>query len=199
MSPASGASGAPPRAGASAPVFRQPIPAMAGAGGATGAENPYATPQSFASRQSSVIESSDLLASRGARLAASMIDGIAVLGLLVPALAGMFFLDADSAAATAGGLGVFVSVVAVLAFCVYQITMLVREGQTLGKKTMHIRIVNYDDGLVPSGTKLLVMRYFVNSALGNIPFYTIVDLLFIFGNERRCIHDYLAGTKVVET
>ena len=44
------------------------------------------------------------------------------------------------------------------------------------------------------------MRYFVNSLLGNvIPFYTVLDVLLIFGNERRCIHDHLAGTKVVET
>ena len=43
------------------------------------------------------------------------------------------------------------------------------------------------------------MRYIVNSLLGNIPFYTVLDVLLIFGNERRCIHDHLAGTKVVET
>jgi uncharacterized RDD family membrane protein YckC len=193
---ASESSSAPPRA----PVFRQPMPAVAGAGGggAAIADNPYATPRSFVSREVSV-ESSDVLASRGSRLAASMIDGLAVLALMIPALGGLFFVGADSSVSTVGGLGIGVSVIAVLAFCVYQIAMLVREGQTLGKKMMHIRIVNYDDGLVPSASKLLVMRYFVNSALGNVPFYSIVDILFIFGNERRCIHDYLAGTKVVET
>ncbi len=173
-----------------------PVPVR---GGAAVADNPYATPRSFVARTGgSEIGASDVLASRGSRLAAAMIDGLAVIGLLVPAIGGSLLLDSDSAASTAGGLGIAVSVIAVLVFCVYQISMLLREGQTLGKKMMHIRIVNYDDGLVPPATKLLVMRYFVNSALGNIPFYTFVDLLFIFGNERRCIHDYLAGTKVVE-
>jgi hypothetical protein len=44
------------------------------------------------------------------------------------------------------------------------------------------------------------MLYFVNSFLGNvIPFYAFIDILVIFGSEQRCIHDYLAGTKVVET
>ncbi len=27
---------------------------------------------------------------------------------------------------------------------------------------------------------------------------SIVDILFIFGSERRCVHDLIAGTKVVE-
>jgi uncharacterized RDD family membrane protein YckC len=40
----------------------------------------------------------------------------------------------------------------------------------------------------------------VNSALAQfIPLYGLIDVLLIFGSERRCIHDYLAGTKVVET
>lgn len=184
-----------------APMFRSSIPAVAGAGagGAAVAENPYATPRAFVARERSAVESSDTLASRGSRLAAAMIDGIAVIVLLIPVIGVALFQEADVASSPVAGMGIAVSVIAVLAFCVYQIRMLVREGQTLGKKMMHIRIVNYDDGLVPSATKLLLMRYFVNSALGNIPFYSFVDILFIFGNERRCIHDYLAGTKVVET
>ena len=89
---------------------------------------------------------------------------------------------------------------AFLGFAVYQLSMLVREGQTLGKKSMNIRIVNYSDGQIPTAGKLLGMRYFVNSFLGNvIPFYAFIDMLLIFGGEQRCIHDYLAGTKVVET
>jgi uncharacterized RDD family membrane protein YckC len=59
--------------------------------------------------------------------------------------------------------------------------------------------VNYSDGQIPSAGRLLGMRYVVNSLLGNVPFYTLLDVLLIFGDERRCIHDYLAGTKVVET
>jgi uncharacterized RDD family membrane protein YckC len=193
--------GAGAGAGAAIPGFRAPMPAMAGAGasGAAVADNPYATPRSFPQPQSSSIASTDVLASRGSRLAAALIDTVAVVALVIPALLGSFFLEADSAVSTMGGIGIAVSVIAVIVFCVYQISMLVREGRTLGKKIMHIRIVNYDDGEVPPAAKLLVMRYFLNSALGNIPFYTLVDLLFIFGSERRCIHDYLAGTKVVET
>jgi uncharacterized RDD family membrane protein YckC len=174
--------------------------AGAGAGAAVAAENPYATPRSFAPRaERSAIGSSDVLASRGSRLAAALIDGVAAMTLLVPGIGGLVFLGADSGLSTVGGLGIAVSVIALIGFCVYQIAMLVREGQSLGKKWMHIRIVNYDDGMVPPAGKLLLMRYVLNSALGNLPFYAFADVLLIFGNERRCIHDYLAGTKVVET
>jgi len=33
--------------------------------------------------------------------------------------------------------------------------------------------------------------------LGGIPLYSVVDALFIFRNDRRCIHDLVAGTVVV--
>ena len=42
------------------------------------------------------------------------------------------------------------------------------------------------------------MRYILNMALRQIPFYFIVDALRILGEEQRGIHDHLAGTKVVE-
>ena len=38
----------------------------------------------------------------------------------------------------------------------------------------------------------------VNGLIGIIPGYGLVDVLFIFGAERRCLHDYIARTKVVE-
>jgi uncharacterized RDD family membrane protein YckC len=142
---------------------------------------------------------SDALASRGSRLAASLIDGLAAVVILLPALASIFFVDESESLSTTGVFFAALSGIAFLGFAVYQLSMLVREGQTLGKKAMNIRIVNYSDGQIPSAGRLLGMRYVVNSFLGNLPFYALLDVLLIFGDERRCIHDYLAGTKVVET
>jgi uncharacterized RDD family membrane protein YckC len=163
-------------------------------------ENPYATPRTpLVHAEYPAGSREEALASRGARLAASLIDGLAVVVILLPALAAIFFVGENSSLSTAGILFAALSGIAFLGFAVYQLTMLLREGQTLGKKAMNIRIVNHADGEIPSPGRLLLMRYFVNSLLGNIPFYTLLDVLFIFGSERRCIHDYLAGTKVVET
>jgi uncharacterized RDD family membrane protein YckC len=38
----------------------------------------------------------------------------------------------------------------------------------------------------------------VNSLIGIIPLYTIIDLLFIFGEQRQCLHDKIADTIVVK-
>ncbi|HLE71029.1 MAG TPA: RDD family protein [Vicinamibacteria bacterium] len=183
------------------PAFRTPAAAVAGGGGgAVALDNPYATPRAPAVRADyPAAAGSDALASRGSRLAASLIDGLAAVVILLPALASIFFVGENESLSTTGVFFAAISGIAFLGFAVYQLSMLVREGQTLGKKAMNIRIVNYSDGQIPSAGRLLGMRYIVNSLLGNIPFYTFLDVLLIFGNERRCIHDYLAGTKVVET
>ena len=182
------------------PPFRSPAAAVAGGGGAVAVENPYAAPRVAAVRaEYPAAAGSDALASRGSRLAASLIDGLAAVVILLPALVSIVFVGENESLSSAGVLFAVLSGIAFLGFAVYQLSMLVREGQTLGKKSMNIRIVNYSDGQIPSAGRLLGMRYIVNSLLGNIPFYTFLDVLLIFGNERRCIHDYLAGTKVVET
>jgi len=181
------------------PVFRTPAAAVAG-GGAVALENPYATPRApVVHAEYPAAAGSEALASRGSRLAASLIDGLAAVVILLPALATIFFVGENSSLSTPGIFFAALSGIGFLVFAVYQLSMLLREGQTLGKKAMNIRIVNYADGQIPSAGRLLMMRYFVNSLLGNIPLYTFLDVLFIFGSERRCIHDYLAGTKVVET
>jgi uncharacterized RDD family membrane protein YckC len=181
------------------PVLRTPAAAVAG-GGAVAVENPYATPRTPVVRaEYPSSEGSEALASRGARLAAALIDGLAAVVILLPALAAIFFVGENSSLSGAGLLFAGLSAIGFLVFAIYQMAMLLREGQTLGKKAMNIRIVNYSDGQVPPAGRLLMMRYFVNSLLGNIPLYSFLDILFIFGSERRCIHDYLAGTKVVET
>ena len=44
----------------------------------------------------------------------------------------------------------------------------------------------------------VLLRLIVNGLLGLIPLYGLVDILFIFRSDRRCIHDMLAGAQVVE-
>jgi uncharacterized RDD family membrane protein YckC len=179
-------------------ALRAPAAAVAG-GGAVAMDNPYATPRVSGPRVGYAAADSGSLASRGSRLAASLIDGFAAMVILLPALAAVFFAGASEGPSGFVILLAAVSGLGFLVFAVYQLSMLIRQGQTLGKKSMNIRIVNYSDGQVPSAGRLLGMRYFVNSLLGQIPLYSVLDVLLIFGSEKRCIHDYLAGTKVVET
>ena len=79
----------------------------------------------------------------------------------------------------------------------YQVVLLRREGQTVGKLLLRIRIVDEETGVKGTVFSVVVLRYFVNWLLTLIPPYVLIDHLFIFAKNRRCVHDYLAGTKVV--
>ena len=134
------------------PRSGSPAAAVAGGGGAVAVENPYAAPRVAAIRaEYPSAAGSEALASRGSRLAAALIDGLAVVVVLLPALASIFFVGENESLSTIGLLFAALSGIAFLGFVVYQLSMLVRQGQTVGKKAMNIRIVNYSDGRIPSG------------------------------------------------
>ncbi len=50
--------------------------------------------------------------------------------------------------------------------------------------------------------KTLLLRAIVNGMIGMVPYvggiYGLIDSLFIFREDRRCVHDLIAGTKVVD-
>ena len=51
--------------------------------------------------------------------------------------------------------------------------------------------------------RLALLRHLVTSLVVQIPvagqFFWLVDVLFIFGRSRRCVHDHIADTVVVRT
>ena len=65
-----------------------------------------------------------------------------------------------------------------------------------------VRIVMYENGKLPGFVNGWLLRSFVPGLIGQVPYvgglFSLVDILCIFGEERRCIHDMIAGTKVVE-
>jgi len=75
-----------------------------------------------------------------------------------------------------------------------------RNGQTIGKKLVGIKVVRTDESRA-SLARIFWLRYFVNTLLSLIPgvgsFYGLIDLLMIFGKARRCCHDYIADTIVI--
>ncbi len=88
--------------------------------------------------------------------------------------------------------------IAILIVFLYQMALLIKDGQTLGKKALRIRIVKMDTGENGGFVPNVLLRLIVNGLLGIIPLYGLVDILFIFRGDRRCIHDMIAGTQVVE-
>jgi uncharacterized RDD family membrane protein YckC len=157
-------------------------------------DNPYQAPDVAVRAPIYVSYGEKALASRGSRLSAQFVDGLLFLLIYIPLVAAAA-TGAESEAAAAGS-----SMLMLLLFFglgVVQIFYLTRDGQTIGKKAVKIRIVRYDDGGNPGFVKAVLLRGIVNGFLGIIPLYAFVDILFIFGAEQRCIHDLLAGTKVV--
>jgi uncharacterized RDD family membrane protein YckC len=60
-----------------------------------------------------------------------------------------------------------------------------------------IKVVR-SDGSKASLGRIFWLRNFVNGLLGIIPFYQLIDILFIFGDQRQCLHDKIADTIVVK-
>ena len=93
----------------------------------------------------------------------------------------------------------------VLGFAIYMLLhgyLLATQGQSIGKMLLHVRIVDYSTGeLLPLG-KLVGLRLVPVWIVSMIPcvggLLALFDILVIFGSEQRCIHDLIAGTKVVK-
>ena len=146
------------------------------------------------------------LAGRWTRLGAVLLDSLIGCGFALPGgglLLAAGVLSGGSNPNPAFMLGGFVLLgVALLALLVIQIYLLSTCGQTLGKKLLGIRIVSFDDETNPGFVKAFLLRVVVNGLIGAVPLvggiYSLVDACFIFRDDQRCIHDIIAGTKVVK-
>lgn len=141
------------------------------------------------------------LASRWKRLWASILDGLIMSVVTVPA---MYFTGGFDGIAKgvqpSFEYTLMIAVIGIVAFVIINIKLLVNHGQTIGKKVLGIKIVDLD-GNLPGMKKHLLKRYAVYFLPGQIPFggqiFSMINILFIFGKEKRCIHDLVAETKVV--
>lgn len=160
--------------------------------------NPYQTPKSNLTRAD---DPAAVLAGRGQRFLAAMVDGVVSLVVMIPVMMmlGMFKYFEKGLeppftlmlVSTALGFAVFVA---------FHYVLLVKNGQTIGKKLLSIRIADLAGNKPAIGT-ILFKRYLPISIMGLIPvigqILPLVDLLFIFRKDRRCVHDLIAGTQVV--
>jgi uncharacterized RDD family membrane protein YckC len=90
--------------------------------------------------------------------------------------------------------------IGMVVFVIVQGWPLHQSGQTWGKRVLSIRIVDLD-GNKPSLPRLLGLRYLLMHAVAQVPVVgllvlVLVDPLMIFREDRRCLHDLIAGTRV---
>ncbi len=163
-------------------------------------QNPYAPPAAELFHPQPFVRDAEL-ARRLTRLAAAFIDGLInlVYGLPVMYLLGMWQYLGRRAEVPFSVLAAS-SVLSFIAFVLVHGYYLKTYGQTLGKRLTKIRIADLD-GNVPNFANVLLLRYLPISLVTLIPgvgrYLVLIDVLFIFGEERRCVHDLIAGTKVV--
>jgi uncharacterized RDD family membrane protein YckC len=167
--------------------------------------NPYSAPSANLADPASDVR----LGGRGERLGAVFIDGLIGFVVFALVLIPVFLLtDAWQALVSAvmGGQGLpwYVSIgMAVTGFVLFLLVQgypLANWGQTWGKRLLKLRIVDME-GHKPEFLRLVGLRYAVGQAIALVPFvgpiFGVVDALFIFREDRRCIHDHIAGTRVV--
>ena len=162
--------------------------------------NVYSTPQSQLVDQ--IDDSEKPLASRWARLGASIIDSIIMMVVLVPTMYFTGGFDGMMEGREPGFAYMFgMGILSLVIYLVINYRFLVSNGQTIGKKVLEIKIADLN-GNLPVFQPQLLIRYAVYLLPGQVPFigqlFSLVNVLFIFSAEKRCIHDLVAKTKVVK-
>jgi uncharacterized RDD family membrane protein YckC len=161
-------------------------------------ENPYAAPTAELVTDNNQTE---ILASRGKRLGASLIDGLISSAIIWPLIYFTVGFESISTGLENYGFTILWGAIGFVIFLILHGRYLTLYGQTIGKKVVGIKITDLE-GSVPSFTKQILLRYGFTSLIGQVPFIggliCLVDILFIFGAERRCLHDRVAKTMVLE-
>lgn len=163
--------------------------------------NPYQTPG--AAPAALATDNNQLLASRSKRFFGSLIDGLIQLAIIGPMI---YFSGAwDNMMQNQGTLDIAGTltwfIIGEVVFLALQGYLLFNRQQTIGKLLLNMKIVGMEQEGVSAG-KLYGMRYLLFHVIGQIPLVNmlmIIDPLLIFRKDKRCLHDLLAGTQVVDS
>ncbi len=167
-----------------------------------GEHNPFAAPQSMDYAGEGTGQPK--LATLSARFAGAFLDGL----IMAPVTAG---LSLGYVYGVRGGveigfgeetaMGAIVGVIAMIWFLIVNGYLLANRGQTVGKLVVKTRIVDVNTGELVPFWPLFLKRWLSIQLISFIPFAGVwiafVGILLIFRSSRRCLHDEIAGTKVI--
>jgi uncharacterized RDD family membrane protein YckC len=151
-------------------------------------------------RVADVVVEGDLdLASRASRLGATLLDVLMIAGIGIIAAIAIPSIAQGSEGASMAAISLmgvlFVALAAANVYFVY------KNGQTLGKKALSIKVVR-SNGERASFPRIFFMRYLSVTLLGAIPLVgyiiSLVDALLIFRQSQKCLHDDIADTVVIK-
>lgn len=184
-------------AGGMPDVYDGPMPGGASWGSS---DDPYAPPRSATLSSPRTSENDTRLASRGSRLAARFVDQFLFVLAIVAVVFGGALVEGPFGEGELPSLTIGAGVLLVGWLAFVNLRLMAYEGQTLGKKVCKVRVVQENGLPVPLG-RWIGMRSIVPGILASVPVvgvvFGLINVLVIFGAERRCLHDHLAGTKVI--
>ncbi len=172
--------------------------------------NPFAPPEDQSMAVENADSAGDVRATRVNRLGAAILDGIIIACITVPIQFMSGFIQRAQQQQVSMVETFAMNFLGVLVMAALNGYTLATRGQTLGKMAAGIQIVDHETGRL-----LPFLRVFVIRSLWTLPLSFIVaiipgqmddivisvavliDVLLIFGSDQRCLHDYLAGSKVV--
>jgi len=168
--------------------------------------NPYAAPTDTSTPVGQNDQGGEL-ATPSSRLGAQIVDNLllglaAAPGAILGAILGSRFQYGSSA--QDAGMAVMAIALAGLTgllFYIYQCQLIAATGQSLGKRWSHIHIA-LENGEPPGFWRGVVLRSWALFLLRVIPgvgyIVGLVDSLMVFSEGRRCLHDRIAGTRVLK-
>jgi hypothetical protein len=81
---------------------------------------------------------------------------------------------------------------------IVQVYLLTFKYTDIGKSYFSLVIVPQNPSFFAGFIPNVLVRIILNGMMSIIiPFYGLIDLLFIFKEEQRCLHDKMAGTSVL--
>lgn len=149
------------------------------------------------------------LATRWQRFAGSFIDSMIMIATALPIYVAMLFgLELaepgyiDRPETTMKGLieSFMVLIGMAIGFLLVNGYLLAKNGQTVGKLIVGTRIVGDRTGELMPLSRIFLLRYLLLWTLVLLPFgtlFSLADSLAIFRDNRKCLHDDFAHTKVV--
>lgn len=139
------------------------------------------------------------LASRWKRLAGAIIDGMLL--FIIPAVAGdVLAFSVWGEASFDYGASFRISAIGLM--LLLHTILVSTRGQSIGKFLLDMQIRRTDDDRLPGFLHGILLRAFLPSLVLWLPglggIFSLANPLFIFGEDKQCLHDKFARTKVLD-
>lgn len=142
------------------------------------------------------------LASRWRRLFGAILDAIILYMMILPFMFGTGYLERAMENSMTMAEPYYWSAAGFLIYCIVNGYTLHKRGQTLGKMMVATQIVSAKGHQLLPLWKILLLRWLPIGVLSSIPVIGpvlgLLNVLLIFANDKRCGHDHIAGTIVID-